>query len=165
MRESGRRKPIPKVLQLRIFERDGWLCCWCKRPVIFAPVMKYLELEMRNAGYTGPLAYYHAHWTRDGSPLLDELGAVIDHVYAHSKGGECTEDNLCTACGKCNTRKSAAPLDKWNQRSKRKPIKGKYGEPKHWDGFSSLFMVLAKRNSAALTNAESEWLNALEGFS
>lgn len=125
--------------------------------------MKYLQLEMRNAGHIGPLAYYHAHWTRDGSPLLDELGAVIDHKNAHARGGQHTEDNLCTACGKCNTRKSSAPLENWNQRDKRKLIKGKYGEPKHWDGFSSLFVVLAKRNSAALTTADSSWLNALAG--
>jgi 5-methylcytosine-specific restriction endonuclease McrA len=156
-----KRKPLSKASQLRIFQRDGWLCCWCKKPVIFAPVMKYLELELRNAGNHEPLAYYHAHWTRNTSPLLDELGAVIDHVEAFVTGGADTEDNLCTACAKCNGRKSSAPLDKWNQREKRSPIKGKYGEPQHWDGLSSVFVVLAKRNPSALTSGEREWLKAL----
>ncbi len=155
------RKPLPKSLQLAIFRRDRWLCRWCNRPVIFAPVMKYLELEMRNSGNRGPLAYYHAHWTRNGSPLLDEIGAVIDHMEAHSNGGQSTENNLCTACCKCNTRKSSAVLEKWEQRHKRKRVKGKYGEPEHWDGLSSVFVLLAKRNTSALTTDELEWLNAL----
>ena len=123
--------------------------------------MKFLELELRNAGNEQPLAYYHGHWTRDGAPLLDELGAVIDHVEAFSKGGPCTEENLCTACCKCNGRKSSALLEKWTGREKRRPVKGKYGEPQHWDGLSLLFVVLAKRNLDALTSGEREWLVAL----
>jgi hypothetical protein len=161
MPESVKRKSLSKSFQLAIFKRDGWLCCWCKKPVIFAPVMKYLALEVRSAGHSGPLAYYHAHWTRDGSPLLDELGAVIDHVEAFSTKGPCTKENLCTACEKCNVRKSSAPLDKWNRREKRSPVKGKYGEPQHWDGLSLLFITLAKRNPSALTAGEREWLKAL----
>jgi 5-methylcytosine-specific restriction endonuclease McrA len=137
--EKRNRKPLAKREQVAIFKRDGWLCCWCKRPVIFAPVMRFLELELRNTGYPGRLAYYHAHWTRDGSPLLDELGAVIDHVKAFSRGGQCSEENLCTACCKCNGRKSSALTDEWGQREKRSPIKGKYGEPQHWDGLVSVF--------------------------
>jgi hypothetical protein len=124
--------------------------------------MKYLEQELKDGGHQGAVAYYHAHWTRDGSPLLDELGAVIDHIEAFSTGGVCSEENLCTACSKCNVRKSSAPLDQWSRREKRKPIKGKYGEPQNWDGLSSLFVVLAQRNRAELTTAEREWLAALQ---
>ena len=156
------RRPLSKTLQLAIFRRDGWLCCWCKKPVIFAPVMKLLGLEVRNAEHDRRLAYYHVHWTRDGAPLLDELGAVIDHAEAFSTGGPCSEENLCTACAKCNGRKSSAPLDKWNQREKRSPIKGKYGEPQHWDGLTSVFLMLAERNPAKLTAGEREWLKALK---
>jgi hypothetical protein len=65
--------------------------------VIFAPVMRLLEDEVRKAGRSEPLSYYHAHWTRDGAPLLDELGAVIDHVEAHSTGGATIESNLATS--------------------------------------------------------------------
>jgi hypothetical protein len=70
-----------------IFRRDGWLCRWCGKPVIFGPAMKSLEREIRKAGMATPLAYYHARWTRDGAPLLDHLGAVLDHVEAFSTGG------------------------------------------------------------------------------
>jgi hypothetical protein len=122
--------------------------------------MKYLELELRNSGYTEPLAYYHLHGTRNGAPLLDELAAVIDHREAFSTGGPNSEENLCTACCKCNVRKGAASTSRWDERKKRSPIKGKYGEPQHWDGLSSVFVMLAKRNPSALTEGEREWLKA-----
>jgi hypothetical protein len=78
------RPALPKDLQLRVFRRDRWICRWCNRPVIFSPVMKLIDRELRQSGHEKPLSYYHAHWTRDGAPLLDELGAVIDHVEAFS---------------------------------------------------------------------------------
>ena len=156
------RKVLPKTAQLEIFRRDGWLCCWCKRPVIFSPVMKLLERELRQAGNATPLAYYHLHWTRANAPLLDLLGAVIDHVQAFSTGGGSEADNIVTACSKCNGRKSAAPMEKWNGRPIEKPIKGKYGEPQDWDGLSSLFVMLARRNPTALTASEKSWLQALD---
>ena len=31
---------------LKVFYRDGWLCRWCKRPVIFAPVMRLIVFEL-----------------------------------------------------------------------------------------------------------------------
>ena len=116
---TRRRRQLSKSLQLSIFRRDGWLCCWCKKPVIFAPIMRLLEMEVRNAGNDGPLAYYHAHCTRDGAPLLDELGGVLDHVEAFVAGGPCDPENLVTSCAKCNGRKSAATLGVWNERPKR----------------------------------------------
>jgi 5-methylcytosine-specific restriction endonuclease McrA len=156
---NAKKRPLlPKELQLSIFRRDKWVCQWCNRPVIFAPVMRLIELEVRKAGTDGPLSYYHAHWTRSGAPLLDELGAVIDHAEAHSTGGSSEAANLATTCCKCNVRKSAAPLDKWGKRPQRKPIKGKYGEPQHWDGLSALFVVLAQHNGNGLTTSEKEWL-------
>src|SRR5712691_8605275 len=156
-----RRPPLSRALQLRVFRRDKWVCRWCNRPVIFAPVMRLLERDVRTTGNGQPLTYYHAHWTRDGAPLLDELGAVIDHVEAFSSGGLDEESNLATACCKCNVRKSSAPLDEWAKRPQRKPIKGRYGEPQHWDGLSTLFVVLAERDRGALTASERDWLKAL----
>lgn len=57
---SKSRPPLSKELQLSIFSRDGWLCCWCKKPVIFGPVMKFLERELRKSEHVRKLAYYHA---------------------------------------------------------------------------------------------------------
>src|SRR5437870_3794819 len=113
--------------------------------------MKLLGLEVENVTVNARLAYYHPHWTRDGATLLDELGAVIDHVEAFSTVGPCSEANLCTACAKCNGRKSSASLDKMEPAREAKPIEGKYGEPQHWHGLTSVFVMLAKRNPAKLT--------------
>jgi len=151
---------VRKELQIA-FRRDGWLCCWCKRPVIFAPVMKYLERQLKESGIDQRVAYHHAHWTRDGAPLLDELGAVIDHIEAHSKGGSNDQENLATACNKCNALKSASAQEKFRSQRRSKPIKGKYGEPKTWDGLSNIFVMLANRNLTTLTESEKNWLRAL----
>jgi hypothetical protein len=123
--------------------------------------MKFLEKELRHSGQPKPVSYYHAHWTRDGAPLLDELGAVIDHIHAFSRGGSDSLANLITACNKCNTQKSSAPLEKWSQRPLHKPVKGRYGEPQYWDGLSALFVMFAQRNTGCLTASEKDWLRAL----
>jgi len=120
-----------------------------------------LKWNYKKGGDGQELAYYHAHWTRYGAPLLDELGAVLDHKHAYSTGGPCTKENFVASCAKCNGRKSAKSVETWEEREKRTPIKGKYGEPQHWDGLSSVFAMLAERNSEKLTAGEKEWLKAL----
>jgi 5-methylcytosine-specific restriction endonuclease McrA len=157
-----RRIALPKAVQLRIFRRDHWLCQWCAKPVIFAPVMRCIELEVRKAGCTVPLAYYYLHWNRTTAPLLDELGAVLDHKEPCSAGGPNTEENMVTSCAKCNGRKSSRSQEDWEKRKKRNAIKAKCGEPELWDGLSSLFVVLAERNLAALTAGERAWLKVLK---
>jgi 5-methylcytosine-specific restriction endonuclease McrA len=97
---------VSKSLQIRVFRRDRWLCHWCGRPVIFAPAMRYLEQLLKRSGFTESLAYHDARWRRDKAPLLDHLGAVIDHIQAHSRGGTSDETNFVTSCNKCNSRKS-----------------------------------------------------------
>jgi hypothetical protein len=42
-----------------------------------------------------------------------------------------------------------------------KLIKGKYGDPQHCDGLSSLFVVLGDRQASALTASERAWLQVL----
>jgi 5-methylcytosine-specific restriction endonuclease McrA len=158
---AGPRRPISKELQIHVFRRDGWLCRWCGRPVIFAPAMRYLEAFARHAGEKGALAYFHPNWTRDGAPLLDHLGAVIDHVHPHSQGGTDTEANFATACNKCNARKNAAAATQFSVTSPRRPVKGRYGEPRDWDGLSALFVILAQQLPSLVTASEAEWQRAL----
>ncbi len=155
------RANLPKEIQVKIFRRDGWLCQWCKRAVIFSPVMKILSAELRNAGFAEDLAYYHAHWARRNAPLIDELGAVLDHVHAFASGGTCSEDNLVTSCARCNGRKSAADLIAWEQREKRRLVQGKYGEPEFWDGLSTVFIMFTQRNPESHSSTDRAWLRAL----
>ena len=160
-----RRAPISKNLQVQVFRRDRWLCRWCGRPVIFAPAMKYLEQFVRQSGFIGPLAYHDDRWRRDKAPLVDELGAVIDHVKAHSRGGAADADNFATACNKCNTRKSAAQPQEFTKRVPRHRVKGKFGEPQAWDGLSTLFVTLVELPPLTASPTEREWLRALKGRS
>ena len=162
-RKPTRRVPISKDLQVHVFRRDGWLCRWCGRPVIFAPVMKYLEQFVRQHGINHSLAYHDLRWRRDRAPLLDHLGAVIDHVKPHSRGGTADADNFATSCNKCNTRKSDAQADDFTKRSPLFRVKGKYGEPRDWDGLATLFVVLVERGPSIASSSELAWFRALKG--
>lgn len=156
-----KRSPLSKSLQVRIFRRDRWLCRWCGRPVVFAPAMRLLERWVRDQGCSSPLAYHDPRWRRDRAPLLDHLGAVVDHVEAFARGGLHGESNFVTSCNKCNTRKSSADVADFEKRSPLIPVKGKYGEPTHWDGMTELFILLASQRKEELSASETEWLNAL----
>jgi hypothetical protein len=129
-----KRAAISKDLKIQVFRRDGWIC-----------------------------HYYHPHWTRRDAPLLDYMGAVIDHVDAHSGGGKNDKANLVTSCCKCNALKSDAKFQVFQAKLQRHNVKGKYGEPEHWDGLSTLFMILIEGNRRMASSTERDWLRALKG--
>lgn len=104
-----------------------------------------------------------AHWTRRNAPLLDHMGAVMDPVKPHSRGGTDLADNFATACNKCNANKSNAPQDEFSKKSPRRPVKGKYGEPENWDGLSMLFVILVERARDTASVSELDWLKHLKG--
>jgi 5-methylcytosine-specific restriction endonuclease McrA len=156
-----KRSSLPKDLQLRVYRRDGWLCRWCSRPVVFAPAMRVLELWIKGQGCASPLAYYDTNWRRDRAPLLDHLGAVVDHVEAFARGGLHDESNFVTSCNKCNTRKNSEAVSAFQRRSPLLRVKGKYGEPRNWDGLTTLFVLLAPQKVADLKASERAWLKAL----
>ena len=69
---SKARPSLSKALQLSVFRRDGWICRWCNRPVIFAPVMRLIERDVREIGKEPPdypittligLATARRYWT------------------------------------------------------------------------------------------------------
>jgi hypothetical protein len=123
--------------------------------------MKYLERYVRSRGHAGPLAWSSFAWRRDASPLLDQLGAVIDHVKAFSAGGSHDVSNFATACAKCNMRKSAEAVDEFQKKHPLRSVKGKYGEPQYWDGFSTLFVLMVRDDQRGVTRSEMEWYRAL----
>jgi hypothetical protein len=85
---------------------------------------------------------------------------VVDHVEAFSKGGAHDETNFVTACNKCNARKNNVVVKEFQRAVPARRVKGKYGEPEHWDGLSTLFVMLA-RVRTDLTASEKGWLGAL----
>jgi 5-methylcytosine-specific restriction endonuclease McrA len=152
----------PHLVQVQVFRRDRWLCRWCGCPVVFAPVMRYFADLVQQEGPSGTPSYYNLNWRRRDAPLLDHMGAVIDHVEAHSGGGASVISNLATACNKCNARKSSSSAEVFSKRRPLVPVKGKYGDPTEWDGLSSLFMILASKNPKIMTSSEQSWLRALK---
>jgi len=90
------------------------------------------------------------------------MGAVIDHVEAHSGGAASVISNLATACNKCNGRKSASTAEAFAKRRPRITVKGKHGDPLDWDGLSGIFMILIAKNPDIATSTERAWLRALK---
>jgi 5-methylcytosine-specific restriction endonuclease McrA len=160
---STTRRSRPKVslaVQVGVFFRDGWLCHWCHRPVVFAPTFRLLDLFVRESRGDSPLAYFHPNWSRRSAPLLDHLGAVVDHVEAFSKGGRDEASNFVTSCNKCNARKNDRSVSAFTREHPGRVVRGKYGEPQHWDGLASLFLVLAERG-IRLNPGERRWAQAM----
>jgi hypothetical protein len=75
-----------------------------------------------------------------------------------------TEGNLKTAHHTCNIRKSSEAQETYTARNPKRQIKSQYGEPEHWDGFVSMFMVLAATYEAELTPTERSWYRSLQKF-
>ena len=158
------RRQVPQDIQVRVFFRDGWLCHWCHRPTVFGLALKYMEQFLKEQGYEHQTAYYSFRWRRDTSPLLDHLAAVIDHAEAYSTGGAHSVENFVTTCNKCNMRKSNRPVEAMAKNEFGTPVKGRFGEPRYWDGLASMFLVLAGKNPVALTRTERKWYDALKRF-
>ena len=158
---STARRPIPYSLQVQVFRDSAWLCTWCHAPLVFAPALNLLERWVRKTGHQAPLAYFHMRWRRDASPMLDYLGAVVDHVDAFSKGGAHAKENFVASCNKCNSLKSAETPEALAAKRRLRKVRGKYGEPQHWDGLTTVFVLLAAEHPQWLTVSERKWLKAL----
>lgn len=161
VRTKVARPGISKSLSIQVFRRDHWLCRWCGCPVIFHPAMRYLAEFLKQQGFEGAPAYYQTNWHRRDAPLLDLMGAVVDHVKAHSGGGASVISNLVTACNKCNGRKNNLGVEVFTKRHPLIPVKSKYGAPTDWDGLSAIFLVLIAKNSGLGTPTERRWEQAL----
>jgi len=160
MRKS--RPSVPRSVQVEVFFRDGWLCHLCRRPTVFPLALKLLEQSTRRDMPEVALAMYDERWSRDKAPLLDELGACVDHVEAYSRGGAHDASNFATACARCNARKSARSKEEYLESATPWAVRGKRGEPQHWDGLAAVFVALARQSKDDLTVAERDWLTALE---
>jgi 5-methylcytosine-specific restriction endonuclease McrA len=149
------RLAIPIETAAAVYFRDGWICALCHRPTVFHLAFKYAGQFVATRLPDVQLAYFHPNWRRDASPLLDELGACVDHVHAYARGGAHDPSNFATACGKCNTRKSAREKAEYLEANPPHRVRGKYGEPTRWDGLSSLFVVLDNSRMEQTTRSPS----------
>ena len=161
LHDSMSREAISYDIQAEVFFRDRWLCSHCRRPTIFPLVLKLLGERTAAAYPDRELAYWNPQWRRDAAPLLDELAASVDHVVAYSAGGAHDLSNFATICARCNARKGTRSREEHLALDRPWQVRGKYGEPRHWDGFASLFIVLASELRRPLTSAEAGWLATL----
>jgi 5-methylcytosine-specific restriction endonuclease McrA len=153
--------PISTKDKAEVLRRDRWLCRYCGAPVVFAPAMRMVDLWTAEHGAPGTpvVANYHPEWPRDRAPLLDWLGAVVNRRVAESRGGGSDPSNLVTACNQCVVLKKDAPEDEFLAAHPR-PSSGT-SEPTGWDGFSTMFVLLAPNYFRTLSGDEREWLAAL----
>ena len=157
------RKPIPVAIQAEGLFRDRWLCHVYRRPLILRLALKYLAQHVEDHLPGVHLAYWDSRWRRDRSPLLDELGASVDHVVALANEGPHSIDNFRAICARCNASKSAKEDKVFRSDSKPWKVTGKYGEPRTWDGLSSAFVALTKDLQGRLTANERRWYRAVQG--
>jgi 5-methylcytosine-specific restriction endonuclease McrA len=157
-----KRPPISVPLQAEVLFRDSWLCHLCRRPLVFPLALKRLQEFVGLRCPDIPLAYWDSAWRRDASPLLDELAASVDHVTAFARGGAHDLSNFAAVCARCNARKSARGSAEYLEEARPWKVKGKHGEPKNWDGFSSLFLALAQDKGVILSPTEKLWLTAIK---
>jgi 5-methylcytosine-specific restriction endonuclease McrA len=156
------RVPIPHAVQVEVFFRDGWLCSHCRRPTVFHLALKLLAELIAPSLPGHAVAYWHPNWRRDAAPLLDELGASVDHIEAFAKGGAHDVTNFATICSRCNARKGTRSREEHRAVHSPWVVKGKHGEPTAWDGLASTYVVLARRTTRPLSASEKGWLTALE---
>ena len=153
---------MPYPVQVQVFFRQRWLCYLCHKPLIFPLALRQLEELVARDAPDRPLDYFNLNWRRDQAPLLDELGASVDHVEAFASGGDHSEDNFAAICARCNARKSNKKREAYEAAAGLWKVKGKHGEPTHWDGLSCSIRSTSLEVSRGLTTTEKAWLRALQ---
>jgi hypothetical protein len=132
------------VTKATVFRRDRWRCRWCGRPVFLPRSVRLLDFELESVGASE--RYYHPNWERSKSPLLDALGAIACQVGSDFSDAP---DSFATSCNWCFIGgRTASPS-------------GPISEDKTWDGFATVFTVLAQRYKSELTNDDRGWVKAL----
>lgn len=163
-KNRGNRQGIPIAVQVEVYFHEKWICHWCHRPLIFAPALKLIQCFVEEERCPYPTAFYDLHWRRDRAPLLDHMGAVIDHKSPNSETHNNNKENLVAACNKCNQRKSARKVEDFQNEYKEKAVHGLYGEPEHWDGLVSLFLILGRRYESQLSTQDRKWLVEIQRY-
>lgn len=115
--EKKRRREKDNALRAQVFVRDRFRCTHCGGRTVPRSILIALS-DLFPAEIP-----YHPHYKRGVThPVYWALAPEADHVFAHSRGGAFTLENLTTSHAACNTRKAdslASPpvtglTDSWN---------------------------------------------------
>jgi 5-methylcytosine-specific restriction endonuclease McrA len=110
VKSDKRSNPSPKI-RLAIYARDQYTCRYahCQRATVDERVVAALSRLIPEA------LPYERHWpdnsTHRTHPLLWTHLASLEHVVAWAAGGTNSQDNLITACSRCNYTKNKASAD------------------------------------------------------
>ena len=134
-----KRESISKETQYQVFCRDKWHCRYCNDAVFFSPILKVLESISPGHGY------YHPNGKSDEMlALFANKFASVDHVNPVTKGGKNTLDNYVTSCWECNLKFG----NKTHSDGKPVPKEINIAITLRWDGLSSLYTKLCKKNDS-----------------
>ncbi len=145
-RTPGKRMSVPQGLRAKVYQRDRWICQYCGRRVIAPGIIEII-------GNLCPIAFsFPSHNMPAGRthPAAVRVYPNVDHVHAGSLGGAWrSEDNLVTACTRCNELK--------RDRLGWSPV-AQSGEG--WDGLTILYKAIAER-TGDVGRYHLEWLKVL----
>ena len=90
-----------ELLRAQVFIRDGFRCTYCGVRAVPRSILVAVSDLFPEA------VQYDIHYRRGKiHPVFWALAPEADHIFAHSRGGPNTLDNLTTLHAGCNTRKS-----------------------------------------------------------
>lgn len=135
--KRDKRKNVPASMAAGVYDRDGFRCRYCHRPVVSRRLTKLLHGLL---GTDFPLGT-----DRSTHGAAHCFGAVADHVLPHSRGGLTDLANLVTACNPCN-------YGKYNYTLEQLGLKSPWSReaPRGWTPLDRLIPDLAAQVRARL---------------
>lgn len=143
-------RKVSTSAQLRVFQRDHFVCRYCRRKTVFLPVLRALS------AICGPDFPWHPHTKMAECHIAFWRDfASCDHLLPVARGGSSKEENLVTACYMCNSIKQNWLVEelRWTLL----PV-----SPNPWDGLVSFYPSLVERVPIMLKSYHVQWLRTLK---
>jgi 5-methylcytosine-specific restriction endonuclease McrA len=101
---------MPTAVRRLVFASDRWTCRYCERETLDLHVLRVMALLYSDIWpYVASGA--RGNWAPGGTfHAIRSHTSVHDHVLALTRWGEETDDNLVTACWRCNDEKGDRTL-------------------------------------------------------
>ncbi len=140
-------------LQARVFQRDRFICRYCRRKTVFVPVLRIISLLF-------PAEFpYQKNWRwAETHPVYWKYAASCDHVVPVARGGSSAIDNLVTSCYMCNSIKQQWLVDEL--RWQIAPV-----QAADYDGLTGLYGALVEATGASAEPYHRRWMRALQAVS